>query len=100
MLPFVLLAAFIWGIAVAAFMQYTALGDFLSRRLTWFMTAFGSGGNLLLLLLLMDAHGAVYWWHVVAIFFVSSIGPSLRGILLHQDYFKAVMDGARDTSGE
>lgn len=100
MIAFVLLSAFIWGIAVAAFMQFTALGDFLSRRLTWFMTAFGCGGNLLLLLVVMDSAWRISWLEMVAVFFLSSIGPSLRGILQHQDYFKAVMDGARDQAGE
>lgn len=99
MLEFALLSAFVWGLAVAAFMQFTALGDFLSRRLTWFMTALGCGGDLLLLLLVAEA-GRVGWLEVVAVFFLSSFGPSLRGILQHQDYFKAVMDGARDAAGE
>lgn len=100
MLAFVLLSAFVWGLAVAAFMQFTTLGDFLSRRLTWFMTALGCGGDLLLLLLLADGAGRVEWLAIVAVFFLSSFGPSVRGILQHQNYFKAVMDGARDAAGE
>lgn len=99
-LPFVLLAAFMWGTAIAVFMQFTRLGEFLSKRLTWFVTALGSGGNLLLLLFLLDESGRIFWWYIPAVFFVSSLGPSLRGILIHQRYFKEWMDGARDTTGE
>lgn len=100
MLPFVLLAAAVWGLCVAAFMQYTRLGEFLSLRLTWFMTALGCGVDLLLLLLVQDEMGRVFWWQIIAVFGVSSIGPSLRGILLHKNYFGELMDGARDTVAE
>lgn len=100
MLPFVLLAAFAWGVCVATFMQYTRLGLFLSLRLTWFMTALGCGVDLLLLLLVMDASGHIAWWHIVAVFGVSSIAPSLRGLLLHRNYFGEWMDGARDSVSE
>lgn len=100
MLAFVLLAAFVWGVAIAAFMQFTRLGHFLSLRLTWFMTALGCGGVLLLALLLLDDAGRVAWWEFVAIFFVSSAGPSLRGIVRHQDAFREIMDGAKDTDSE
>lgn len=63
------------------------------------MTALGCGGNLLLLLLLADA-GRVEWLAIVAVFFLSSIGPSLRGILQHQGDFVRVMDAAKDTLAE
>ena len=100
MLAFVLLAAFVWGVAIAAFMQFTRLGHFLSLRLTWFMTALGCGGDLLLALLLIDSAGRIAWWEFVAVFFASSFGPSLRGIVLHQTHWREVMDGAKDTDSE
>lgn len=100
MFAFVLLSALIWGVCVACFLEFTSLGKFIALHLTWFATALGCGGNLLLLLLLADGAGRVGWLAIVAVFFLSSIGPTLRGILQHQDYFKAVMDGARDASGE
>lgn len=100
MLPFVLLSAFAWGVTVAVFMQYTRLGQFLSVRLTWFMTALGCGGDLLLMLFLVDGAGNLPWWQMVAVFGVSSLGPSLRGLLLHRNYFGEWMDGARDTVSE
>jgi hypothetical protein len=100
MIPFVLLSAAIWGLCVAAFMQYTKIGTFLSLRLTWFITALGCGGNLLLLLLLLDGAGRVAWWHVVAVFGMSSIGPSLRGILQHEGFFREIINGASDSAAK
>ena len=100
MLPFVLLCALLWGVCIAAFMQFTQLGDFLSKRFTWFMTALGCGGDWLLLLLLMDEAGRVAWWQGIAVFGVSSIAPSLRGIRLHERYFMEWINGARDQAGE
>lgn len=100
MVAFTVLAAFVWGILVAVFMQFTKLGRFLSVHQTWFMTALGCGGNLLLLLLLMDGAGRVAWWHVVALFGVSSVGPSVRGLLQHRDYFGEIIDAARTTPSE
>lgn len=96
MLPFVLLCSFVWGCCIAAFMQFTKLGEFLSIRLTWFITALGCGGDVLLLLLLMDSNGRIYWVHLVAIFFLSSIAVSFRGIFHLVTYFREVMDGTRD----
>ena len=97
---FVLLSAFLWGMVVAGFMQYTRLGSHLAANMTWFMTALGCGGVLLLLLLLADNEGRVYWWEVVALFGVASVGPSVRGLLLNFGANEEVMDGARDSIGE
>lgn len=98
MIPFLLLSAFLWGICVACFMQYTRLGLFLSVHLTWFATALGCGVNWLLLLLVTN-NGLTPWWMGIAVFALSSIGPSVRGIVLHRDIFSEVMDGTR-TTGE
>lgn len=100
MLAFVLLAAFLWGVAIAAFMQFTKLGDFLSKKMTWFMTALGCGGNLMLLLLLVEDSFFVAWWQIVAVFGVSSLAPSLRGILLAQFEGDEVIDAAKNPTSE
>jgi hypothetical protein len=96
-IEFVFLLAFVWGLAVAAFMQFTALGDFLSKRLTWFVTALGCGGDLLLMLMLADAAGMVTWWHIVAIFFCSSIPVAFRGMMELVAYNRREMSDAKDT---
>ncbi|PYJ11260.1 MAG: hypothetical protein DMF06_03350 [Verrucomicrobia bacterium] len=100
MLAFVLLLAFMWGCIIAAFMQFTELGDFISKRLTWFMTAIGCGVDLLLGLFLTDASGSVEWWQIVAVFFVSSIAVSFRGIWQHASYNRMQMNDAKDALGE
>lgn len=100
MLPFVLLASFVWGICVAAFIQFTELGRFISARLTWFIVALGIGGDLLLMLLLMDNEGRVIWYQVVAVIGLSSIAVSTRGILELVAYNRSVMDASKDTTGE
>jgi hypothetical protein len=100
MLPFVFLSAFIWGICVAAFIQFTDLGRFIAARMTWFIVALGTGGDLLLMLFLMDNEGRVVWWQLVTVIFLSSIAVSARGIFELVTYFRSVMDGARDTTGE
>lgn len=92
-LPVVLILSAVWGVSVAVFMEYTELGDFLSKKLTWFMTALGSGGVLLLLLLVTDSNGHLAWWYIPAAFGVSSIGPSFRGLWQHKNIF---MDWIRD----
>lgn len=96
-LPLVLVLAFAWGLAVASFMQYTEIGRFLSTHLTWFMTALGSGGNLLLLLLVME-DWRVHWLYIPAVFFVSSVGPSFRGIWLHKAKIMEFINDARDAT--
>ncbi len=96
-LEFIFLVAFLWGLAVAAFLQFTAIGDFLSKRLTWFATALGCGGDLLLLLALADEAGMVTWWHIVAVFFFSSIPVAFRGIMLLVAYTRNEMSDAKDT---
>lgn len=100
MLAFVLLAAFVWGIGVACFLQFTKLGAFIAQHLTWLSVALGMGGDLLLLLLLMDSAGRVAWWQVVATIAVSSIAVSVRGILELVAYFGSMMDAAKNQTGE
>lgn len=100
MLPFVLLAAFFWGVAVACFMQFTTIGSFIAARLTWFIVALGMGGDLLLLLLLLDDGGRVLWWQIVATVAVSSIAVSVRGILELVAYFGSMMDDAKTQVAE
>lgn len=100
MLAFVLLSAFVWGVCVACFLQFTAIGKFIAERLTWFIVALGMGGDLLLLLLLMDSSGRVLWWQLVATIALSSIAVSVRGILQLVAYFRSMMDAAKDTAGE
>ena len=97
-LPLVLFLAFAWGVAVASFMEFTELGDFLSQRLTWFMTALGSGGVLLLLLLVIDSEGRIMWWYLPAVFGVASLGPSFRGIFKHKETFMEWIRDARNTT--
>lgn len=93
--PLVLVLAFAWGICVASFMQYTVIGKFMAQEMTWFMTALGSGGVLLLLLLVMERDGQIMWWYVPAAYFVSSLGPSFRGIWLHKEKIMEWLDDAR-----
>lgn len=100
MLAFVLLSAFIWGVCVACFLQFTKLGKFIAQHLTWLSVALGTGGDLLLLLLLMDSTGRVLWWQVVATIAVSSIAVSVRGILQLTAYFGSMMDAAKNQAGE
>ena len=95
MLPFVLLAAFIWGVCVACFMQFTKIGGFIAARMTWFIVALGMGGDLLLLLLLIDGDGNVLWWQLVATIALSSIAVSARGILELVAYFGKMIDDAK-----
>lgn len=100
MLPFVLLCAFIWGVCVACFMQFTTIGKFIAERLTWFIVALGMGGDLLLLLFLMDGSGRVLWWQLVATIALSSIAVSARGILELVAYFGSMMDAAKNQTAE
>ena len=100
MLAFVLFAALVWGACMAIFIQFTALGKFMSERLTWFATALGMGGDLLLLLFLMDSTGRVLWWQLVATIALSSIAVSTRGILELVAYFGSMMDAAKNQTAE
>lgn len=96
-IEFVFLLAFVWGLAVAMFIQFTVIGDFLSKKMSWFLTALGCGGDVLLLLLLTNEAGMAAWWHFVAILFVSSIPVSFRGTLELLNYTKREMDDAKNT---
>ena len=100
MLAFVLLAAFMWGICVAAFIQFSELGRFIAARLTWLIVAIGMGGDLLIALLLIDSAGRVLWWQLVAVIGLSSIAVSARSILELLGQWRSVMDVAKDQASE
>ena len=95
MLPFVLLAAAIWGVCVACFIQFNSLGRWIADRMTWFIVSLGTGGDLLLLLLLIDERGYLPWWQVVAVIAISSVAVSARGILEFFVYFRGLMADAK-----
>lgn len=96
MLPFVLLSSAVWGVCVAAFIQFTVLGRFIALHMTWLAVALGIGGDLLLLLLLMDSNNRVAWWQIVAVIGMSSIAVSAQDILKLVAYFKGLMDAAKN----
>lgn len=96
MLFLVLLIAFIWGVLVAAFIQFTKMGRTLTKHLMWFVVATGCGVDFLLLLLLVDAEGRIAWSHAISVFFASSIPVAFRSILELVGYLKTIMEGAKD----
>lgn len=100
MLPFAFLLAAVWGICVASFIQFSHFGRFIAAKLTWFIVALGTGGDLLIMLLLLDEGGRVAWWQVVAILFFSSIAIAARSLYQLATYYRGIMDGARDTDSE
>lgn len=96
MLFLVGLIAFIWGVLVAAFIQFTKMGRMMTKHLMWFVVATGCGVDFLLLLLLADPQGRIVWNHAIAIFFASSVPVAFRSILELVAYLKSIMEGAKD----
>lgn len=91
----VLLLALIWGALVAWFLRSTTLGRMLNQYLNWFATSVGCGVNILLLLPLVQ-EGAVQWWYIPTIFFVSSVPVAVAGLWDLRNYFGEMMLAARE----
>lgn len=100
MLLFALLLAFVWGVAVAVFIEYTELGRWIAEHLTWLSVVIGIGGDLLILLVLLDEAGRVAWWQMVAVIGLSSLGVICRGLVVSYRYFKRLMQHAQDAGEE
>ncbi|MDI9548363.1 MAG: hypothetical protein QM346_12275 [Chloroflexota bacterium] len=96
MLPFALLLALIWGLAVAGFIEFTDFGRWIAERMTWLSVVAGVGGDMLILLLLIDESGKVAWWHILAVIGLSSLGVIYRGLRQAHGYFRQLMEHAQD----
>jgi hypothetical protein len=85
-----------WGIAYAAFLQFTAIGRYIVERVTWLAVVIGVGVDLLIV-------GPFIGWHtmlfVAAVVGASSIGIIARSLLnYHREYvaFERMLDHAED----
>jgi hypothetical protein len=82
-----------WGIAYAAFLQFTDIGRYIVERVTWLSVVIGIGGDLLIA-------GLFVGWPVVlavgAIIGASSIGIVARSLINYQQAhaeFERILDG-------
>ena len=68
------LGAVLWGAFVAAFMQFTKMGQFIAAERTWIAVVVGVGGDMLI------GIGAEWWvmWMIVAF---SSLGVIVRSLV-------------------
>jgi len=95
---FGILLGLVWGIAYAAFLQFTAVGRYIVERVTWLSVVIGVGGDLLIA-------GPFIGWPVVmslgAIIGASSIGIVARSLINYQRAhaeFERILDaGAEDS---
>lgn len=74
---FAFFLALIWGFVWAMLLQFTDWGRFLARRRTWLTVVIGVGVDLGLALLCVPI---TWWWRVVAIVALSSIGIITRSL--------------------
>jgi hypothetical protein len=65
--------ALLWGIALACWLQFNRMGQFIATQRTWIAVVLGVGGDLLL------GIGAT-WWHYWLIVAFSSIGIIFRSL--------------------
>jgi hypothetical protein len=89
---FGILLGLAWGIAYAAFLEFTAVGRYIVERVTWLSVIIGIGGDLLIA-------GPFVGWPVVlalgAIIGASSIGIIARSLIHYQknhDAFLRILD--------
>lgn len=87
MLGLVLLVAFVWGLSIACFAQFTGIGRYICMHRSWIAYVAAGIGNMLLLLLL-TTNRLVAWDHVAAIFLVSSVPIICRGIWQEYEYIR------------
>lgn len=71
-------AAALWGIAWALFLQWTTLGRFLAIRRTWITVVIGVGVDLVLVLAIIPF---TWWWRVLAVIVLSSLGIIARSLI-------------------
>lgn len=90
---FGILLGLAWGIAYAAFLQFTDIGRYIVERVTWLSVVIGVGGDLLIA-------GLFIGWPVVmsmgAIIGASSIGIIARSLINYQQAhaeFQRILDG-------
>jgi hypothetical protein len=90
---FGILLGLAWGVAYAAFLQFTAVGRYIVERVTWLSVVIGIGGDLLIA-------GLFVGWPVVlavgAIIGGSSIGIVARSLINYQQAhaaFERILDG-------
>jgi len=90
---FGIILGFVWGIAYAAFLQFTAVGRYIVERVTWLSVVIGVGGDLLIA-------GLFLGWPVVialgAIIGASSLGIIARSLINYQQAhaaFQRILDG-------
>lgn len=81
-IAFGILLGLAWGIAYAAFLQFTSIGRYIVERVTWLSVVIGVGGDLLIA-------GPFVGWPVVlavgAIIGASSIGIIARSLIHYRD---------------
>ena len=92
------LLAFIWGVAWAACLQFTAWGRFLTMRRTWFTVVVGIGVDLLIILWLL--HNSPLddplwvWVRICAVIGLSAVGIIIRSLVNEYLENQELMDNA------
>ena len=93
---FGILLGLAWGIAYAAFLQFTAIGRYIVERVTWLSVVIGVGADLMIA-------GLFIGWPIVlavgAIIGASSIGIIARSLIHYQkdhDAFLRILDREDD----
>jgi len=92
------LLAFIWGVAWAACLQFTAWGRFLANRRTWFTVVVGVGVDLLIVLWLLHNipldDPLWVWVRICAVIGLSAIGIVFRSLVNEYLENQELMDHA------
>ena len=97
MLPFVLILAFIWGIAFALFLHYVPIGRHIVTKHTWLAVVIGVGVDLALIWLILPL---LYWLVVVGIITASSFGVIGRSIAMDSKESDRLMGVLNDPKTE
>lgn len=92
------LLAFFWGVALALFVQFTRVGQWLTIYLTWFVVSVGVGVDLLIAQSLMDKAGRVLWMDIVLVIAASSVPLAIQGLYDLYIYFQKWAEKQREIS--
>lgn len=76
----VYLMAFVWGVAIAVFVQTTRVGKYICLYMGWLMFCVAVIGDLLLLRLMMDANERVAMEEVWVVCSLTAVALIARGV--------------------
>jgi hypothetical protein len=96
MLAFCVVSALFLGCALAVFVQWAEIGQFLATHQAWTIVALWLAGMFGIGYLLVDDAGMVSFWLLFGLFGVGAAPLVLRSSIAHYAAWRGMMDAAKE----